>query len=421
MAAPRTRKRKNITIVGTSVYGIENAGDEVLLSVLVRELRAREPNCHITWVARHKNEKLAKEYKCDHVVIGLEHENKAASEGRWFNGLNMGDSTAHLHALDSIIRDSDLLVIGGDPFQEITLAFYRGLAPYAALLITHAKFVGTPVMLYSIHMGSKLLTPYAKELTKFCIENAALTTLREDFSLERLRELGVRTDHCAVVSDTAWALDPMPRKAIPASAEKFFAKLPAGKRVVGFNIRHNYWQWSEKFWGKRAQALAAFCDHIIEKHDAVILSIPNCTYDIDHVMEDDRPIAREIRKRMKHRNAFHCVEENMKLDATLALFPKLWAHVSNRRHSAIFAAVNEVPVLPLGGSWHVRPALDEIGLGGYLVEPEFWTKESLSKNFDAIIEDREHIVSTIQKKLPRLRKNAVSQAALALRAAKRRA
>lgn len=409
-------KQKRITILGTSVYGIENAGDEVLLTVLVRELRALQPGCHITWVARHKNEKLAREYGCDSVVVGLEHETKAASEGRWFSGLNMGDSTRHLRALDSIIRNSDLLIIGGDPFQEITLSFNRGLAPYAALLITHAKFVGTPVMLYSIHMGSKLMTPYAKEITKFCIENAALTTLRETFSLTRLHDLGIKTDNCIVVSDSAWALDTVPPKYLSASARKFFAGKGKDKRVVGFNIRHNYWQWSKKFWEKTAAEVAAFCDYIVETHDAVILSIPNCTYDIDHVMEDDRPIAREIRKRMKNPAAFHCLEDSMKLNPTLAIFPKLWAHVSNRRHSAIFAAVNEVPALPLGGSWHVRPAFDEIGLGRYVIEPEFWTTESLGANFDDIIENRDEVIAEIRKKLPQLRKNAIRQAALALRA-----
>lgn len=414
MAIHKKQKQKRITILGTSVYGIENAGDEVLLSVLVRELRALEPDCHITWVARHKNERLAKEYRCDQVVVGLEHETKAASEGRWFNGLNMGDSTKHLQTLDSIIRESDLLIIGGDPFQEITLSFHRGLASYAAVLITHAKFVGTPVMLYSIHMGSKLVSSYAKEITKYCIENAALTTLREPFSLTRLHELGIRTDSCVVVSDTAWAIDSVSPTHMSASAKNFFTFGTKGKRVVGFNIRHNYWQWSEAYWHTKAGEIAAFCDHIVEKHDAVILSIPNCTYDIDHKMEDDRPVAREIKKRMKHGSSFRCIEDKMELNATLAIFPKLWAHVSNRRHSAIFAAVNEVPVLPLGGSWHVRPAFDEVSLGGYLIEPEFWTKESLSKNFDEIIENRKEIVSMIHKRLPQLRKNAIRQAKLAL-------
>lgn len=401
--------------MGTSVYGIENAGDEVLLSVLVRELRALEPKCHITWVARHKNERLAKEYGCDQVIVGLEHETKAASEGRWFNGLNMNDSTNHLRVLDSVIRESDLLIIGGDPFQEITLSFHRGLASYAALLITHAKFVGTPVMLYSIHMGSKLVSSYAKEITKYCIENASLTTLREDFSLTRLHELGIKTDNCVVVSDTAWAIDPVSPHHMSATVKKFFKAVPKGKRVVGLNIRHNYWQWSEKFWDKMAGELAAFCDHIVEKHDAVILSIPNCTYDIDHKMEDDRPIAREICKRMKHKNSFHCIEDKMLLNPTLSIFPRLWAHISNRRHSAIFAAVHEVPALPLGGSWHVRPAFDEIGLGGYVIEPEFWTNESLSKNFDAIIDNKDAIISRIHKELPHLRKNAIRQAKLAFR------
>ncbi|PIR83404.1 hypothetical protein COU19_00385 [Candidatus Kaiserbacteria bacterium CG10_big_fil_rev_8_21_14_0_10_56_12] len=407
-------KQKKITIVGTSVYGIENAGDEVLLSVLVRELRALEPTCHITWVARHKNEKLAKEYQCDQVVVGLEHDTKAASEGRWFNGLNKGDSVEHLHALDAIIRDSDLLIIGGDPFQEITLSFQRGLASYAAVLITHAKFVGTPVMLYSIHMGSKLVTPYAKEITRYCIENANLTTLREAFSLTRLHELAIRTDNCVVVSDTAWAINPVSYEHLSPAAKKFF-KDAAGKRVVGFNIRHHYWQWSEQEWHEIAGEIAAFCDHIVEKHDAIILSIPNCTYDTDHKMEDDRPVARDVQKRMKHKTAFHCLEDRMELNPTLAIFPKLWAHVSNRRHSAVFAAVHHVPVLPLGGSWHVRPAFDEIGLGRYDIEPEFWSAESLSENFDEVVARREEIIETIAQQLPRLRENAIRQAQLALK------
>lgn len=411
------KKQKRITIVGTSVYGIENAGDEALLTVLVRELRAQEPNCYITWVARHKNERLAREYGCDRVVVGLEHETKAASEGRWFNGLNKGDSTKHLQELDKTIRESDLLIVGGDPFQEITLAFNRGLAPYAALLITHAKFVGVPVMLYSIHMGSKLVSPYAKEITRYCIENAALITLREQFSLERLHELGIKTDNCVVVSDTAWALNPAPRGALSHAAKKLLAKAK-GRPIVGINIRHNYWQWNPAFWNKRADELAAFCDHVVEKYNAVLLSIPNCTYDVDHAMEDDRPVARDIRKRMKHKKDFYCLEDRVKLNAILALFPHLSAHISNRRHSAIFAAVHGIPVLPLGGSWHVRPAFDEVGLGGYIIEPEFWTKESLSQNFDTIITHRSSVEQRLKKELPRLRKNAVNQAALALSVAK---
>ena len=50
---------KKYVVLGTSVYGIENMGDEALLNVLIRELRENYPDCFITWVARHQNKELS--------------------------------------------------------------------------------------------------------------------------------------------------------------------------------------------------------------------------------------------------------------------------------------------------------------------------------------------------------------------------
>ena len=54
---------KKIVIAGTSVYGIDNLGDEALLTVLVRELHNNIADLEITWLARHPDEKLAQLYR----------------------------------------------------------------------------------------------------------------------------------------------------------------------------------------------------------------------------------------------------------------------------------------------------------------------------------------------------------------------
>ena len=51
---------KKIVIAGTSVYGIENMGDEALLSVLCRELNSNVEDLEITWLARHPSEELCR-------------------------------------------------------------------------------------------------------------------------------------------------------------------------------------------------------------------------------------------------------------------------------------------------------------------------------------------------------------------------
>ena len=90
-------------------------------------------------------------------------------------------------------------------------------------MITLAKFLGTPTVLYSIHMAD-LKSDYAKELTKFCIENASLTTLREQFSKDVLDDMGINTANCVVTADSAWSLD------VQDKTDQIFSKVPFLKR-----------------------------------------------------------------------------------------------------------------------------------------------------------------------------------------------
>ena len=363
---------RRFVIAGTSVYGIENYGDEALLVGLVRQLRSQFPKCHITWVARHPDTRLAAEYGIDVAIAGLEHGSKEESVGRWFNGFNYGDDSRHLHRVHEAVSAADALIIGGDPFQGISFGFGRGLAPYAERLVTLAKFLDVPVVLYSIHIGAPLSDPDVREVTRYCIENAALTLLREEFSLHRLQEAEVDTRNCRVVADTAWTLTHD-----DATESDVSRNLPDGF-ILGVNIRHNYWQWSESTWNRLAGTMAGALDEFIQRQsDPVsVVFVPNCTYDMDHFWEDDRNAAEGIAARMK--NPSIQIREKLGLFETLGVLRKMDLHVSNRRHSAVFAAALGVPTLPLGSSWHVRPAFEKLGSGRLVQEWEFWDAQPLA-------------------------------------------
>jgi len=293
------------------------------------------------------------------------------------------------------------------------MAFYRGLSPYAALLITLAKFMGKPVMLHSIHMGRPLETELGAELTKFCVTNSDAVTLREDFSRQVLQKMNIPTHNCHVVSDTAWGLDINHNK---APGRKLLAKegieLKSDK-VIGFNIRHQYWNWSKEEWAEKRSMFAQVCDYMVESTGAEILFIPNCTYNIDEYYEDDRPVAKEVAEHMKHKDKTHEIVGKYSLEETLRFFSLLDIHLSNRRHSAVFAALNLAPPLACGGEWHVKPAMDEIGVGEAFVKLEDWSFDAFKKSVDWIWNKRDELIPVIKDALPRLRKNAISQAEIA--------
>ncbi len=407
---------KRIVIAGTSVYGIENLGDEALLTVLVRELHEQIPDVEITWLARHPDQELADLYGIEKVAKNLDHDSKEQSVGRWYLGLNPGDSGDNLRTMREAMEACDLLIIGGDPFNEISLGVYKGLAPQAALLTTLAKFMQKPVLLYSIHMGRPLETELGRELTKYCVTNATKVTLREEFSRDVLEEMGIATDNTVVLADTAWGLNPVEgtERGLAILAEEGIE--PKSDKLIGFNFRHQYWMWSDEEWDRYCQLLADAMDRVIESTDANVLFIPNCTYEVDaefHKYQDDRPTHADIVARMRHKDRAHEIVKKHDIFETLSLFPLLDMHFSNRRHSLVFGAVHGVPPVACGGEWHVKPAMVEIGLGDWFIPIEELDAERLTdvmlKTWDA----RERIRGEILEALSRLRSGALAHAVVA--------
>ena len=398
-------KISKVVVAGTSVYGIENLGDEAMLHGFLKNLKKNLPKVEVTLLARHPSEKLDKFFGVN-TIANLEHESTEASQGRWFNGLNKGDSTEHLKLIAKKIEEADLLVIGGDPFNELSLAFYRGLAPYAALLTTIAKFVQTPVMLYGIHMGRPLETDIGKEYTKFCIENADFVTLREKFSKDVLSDMGIVTEHCNILADTAFALDPIIGKEKGQEILNKESILFDSEKVIGVTFRHQYWNWGKENWGKYSAMLAEVFDYMIEKTGAEILFIPNCTYSVDKDYKDDRITHKDIVSKMKHKDRTHQVAGKYDLFETLSLFAHIDLMFSNRRHSLIFSAVMGVPPVGCGGKWHIKPAMDELGVGDVFVPLEELTAERLKISLKTIWDNRTDIAIKMKKVIPELRELA---------------
>ena len=407
---------KRIVIAGTSVYGIENMGDEALLSVLVRELHNVIPDAEITWLARHPDPALAELYGVERIIKNLDHDSKDQSVGRYYLGLNAGDDGENLKEIREALEDCDLLIIGGDPFNEISIGVYKGLAPQAALYITLAKFMQKPTLLYSIHMGRPLETDLGRELTKYCVTNSTKVTLREEFSKGVLGDMGIPTNNTVVLADTAWGLDPFDSKEPGRAILEAEGIVPKSEKLIGMNFRHRYWLWSDEEWAEYCGALARSADTVHEETGADILFIPNCTYDVDaqfHPYQDDRPTHRDIVAKMKHQDRAHLVEGKNNLFETLSLFPLLDMHFSNRRHSLVFGAVHGVAPVACGGVWHVKPSMDEIGLGDRFIPIDELDEERLTRTMLETWADREQIREQIMAALPDLRAGALAHAEVA--------
>ena len=351
-------------ITGASTYGVSNMGDDGMLVNLVQGLRRSYPDCQITFLARHIDKKYDEIFGI-HSIQNLDHDSKKESEGRFFFGMNKGDDGKNLHAISEAIRDADLLIIGGNSFMEIfDNQFLRGVSSYSSTLAMLSKFHNTPYALFGVNVVDEIREQTTIQHAKFVCENATSITMREQTGKDYLLAVGVSDQNFYVLGDPVYGIEVETKK---YDLQKILALDDIefqGKPIIGVGLRHEYWKRSEAEYINTDEQIAKLLDDVIEELDCEILFIPNCTYTKGHKWQDDRVTHRDIHVRMKKHDMAYCIEQELSVFETYSLFTLLDMHISNRRHSCIFAAMNDVPFVSLDADWkgHMSPFLLDLGI-----------------------------------------------------------
>jgi colanic acid/amylovoran biosynthesis protein len=399
-----------IVIAGASVYGLNNLSDDAMFAVFTRELHKFIPNLEITLLARHPSKELDEFFKVKSIK-NLDHNSREESKGRFYNGLNGGDKLEHLGLIWSAIKDCDLFIVGGEPFIDISIGVYKGLIPYASLMITIAKFLNKPIMIKGIHIGRALTNKIGQEMTRYCIQNADLVTIREECTRPMLEELKINTNNVVTLSDTAYGLDEIVSNTEGQNILKTEGFIKKSKNLIGVTFRHMYWKWGKDVWEIYAQKVADVCDFIIDKFDADIVFIPHNTYEIDDKYMNDIPAHEDIYQKIKNQSNVTQIKNRYNIYQTLSIFPSLDLIFSNRRHSLIFGAIHGVAGLGVGEKLHVQVTMDELGIGGEnFVDIDDFDIEQVKNNLIQIWKNRNEIISKEKRALPDLKKRALKHA-----------
>lgn len=375
-------------IAGASTYGVDNMGDDAMLSCLIRGIRQSDKNSEIVFLARHPNDDFDQVFGLKSIQ-NLDHSSNEAAIGRFFLGFNSGDDRANLYKIRSALEAADLLIIGGNSLMEISEnVFLRGVSSYATTLATFALFMGKPYALFGLNIVEPIKSDYVASQAKFLVENAVITTVREEEVLEYLSDVGVNTSKVLVTGDPAYGVDLS--QATAYSGQDILRRegvvLDPSKFTVSFCLREEYWKSDAASITNLEIETCSVMRHVLARDDSQILFIPNCYYDKGHSLEDDRLINQGIRARFGDDPRVHYVNQRLNLYETLALFKLTNLHVSNRRHSNIFAAIFGKPFIPVNTSLktHISSFVRDLEQSELLVSsPEFSTE--VIARFDHVV------------------------------------
>jgi len=316
-------------ILVAGYYGAKNAGDEAILSGLLASFRDADFTGGFTVLSHDPADTQA--------LHGIE-------AVAWTN----------IEAVIDAAEQADLIVVGGgglfhdywgvDPTTVLT-SRQGGIAQYATPVYL-AAMLGKPCVLLGVGVGP-LQTEEGRDLTRTIFDLADLAFVRDQGSLDLLKEIGASIEHVTVASDLAFAA---PRVSLPPSASSFLAGLP--RPILGVALRH--WAFgidSETWESEVAQAI----DRWQETTGGTPLFVPMQTGSSQ--IEDDVAVARRMISRLRRPAAAALLPEG------LNPLERFWALgacdlvLGMRMHALMAAASSGVPCIGLAYDPKVYSAL----------------------------------------------------------------
>jgi polysaccharide pyruvyl transferase CsaB len=408
------------TVVLSGYYGFDNAGDEALLAAIAGTLRELKPEINI--VVLSASPRRTQEL---HGVAAVSR----------FNPIS----------LIQTLKRADLLISGGGSLlQDVTS--WRSILYYLGV-VTLALILGRPVMFYAQGIGP-IRRPWARWLTRVIANRVRLITVRDQDSLNELKNLGVTKPPAYVTADPVLGM-----RAAAGSAEKktgimtgirtensldlpttnasastaasaltsttgsakasataldiesdaaIAPDLSAGtvagtRRRIGFALRN--WQAMTGF--KAAVAEAA--DYLAEQGWEVVF--------VPLHYPDDLAAARDIVGQMQYPSRI--IEERLSVQEVMQELAALDLLVGMRLHSLIFAAALGVPMLGISYDPKVNAFLDQLGEKP-VGRVEDLTASQLIKEIEALSQCLPAARARLLEKTERLGKLARDNARLAL-------
>lgn len=293
-----TLKNPDRKIVLSGYYGFSNSGDEAILYTIVDFLKEKCPDSEIIVLSKNP-EKTMYTYQCNAV------------------------NRFSIREVHKVLKKCDILISGGGSLLQDRTST-RSLL-YYALIVYYAELKKKKVMIYANGIGPVNKTMNRK-IVAHIISKADEVTLRDEESLEELRNMGVWREDIHVTSDPVFRLEEAPDQRIN---EIFQEKgIPTDKPIVMVAIRD--WENLKGF----ARKVAMLCDYIYNKYDYNIVFLAM-------QVPDDVVISQKAKGYMK--NPAYILEDALNSQELAGIIGKAHFLIAMRLHALIISAKMNVP------------------------------------------------------------------------------
>jgi len=361
-----------VDIFITGYYGFRNAGDEAILSALVRDLKKLATGVNITVASGDPAET-----ESSHGITAVPWQD--------------------ISALEAGIRRADAVLIGGGglfhdywPFEprDMLSRFHGGLS-YLGSIAWLASLHQRPLLIRSVGVGP-LTTRLGQDHTRAIFEQAWGVSVRDRESLELLAAIGVDTSRCNLGADPAYLLEPVPRE----HQRRILTTqgIDPSRPRLGVALRSWEFAGPQELWlGELVPALTGWA----RAHDGEILLVP--FQRLPGEFPDDLAVAEALVGLLGPEVPTATLRANLRPEELMAVLGSCQTVVAMRLHAVILAALAGVPAVGIGYDPKVERTMARLGVPELCLPLHELSGTALSRLLERVETERRHVLTAMKK------------------------
>jgi colanic acid/amylovoran biosynthesis protein len=399
-----------VNIIISHVYSADNKGDAALLGLLIQEVRNEFPEAQITILTldKIKDTETFDGVPVRHSFMYFSNIFSQSKAKRLLYAtsmipLTLGSAflrgTLHIKlplnknwdSLIDLYANADLIIPVGGGYMR-TNKNIGSLYDFTLLMhpLVLAKLLKKPTVLYSQSVGPFFRKIESKMLAHILKHDVEVVIVREDTSFKLLQSMGVKNIIRSV--DTGFLLKGEHAKRVPDGA---LAAMPSDKLIIGVTAR----KWLDA--SSQAEyelAIAKTLEHLIAKHKAFIVLVPQVTAEFHG--DDDRLVSKAIHAKIANKDQALVLTKNYDYHDIKAIYGKFDFMLGTRFHSVIFSLTSYVPALAIEYEHKTSGIMHDLGLDQWVVKIEDVDPLILCAKMDELISQKAAYKKHLKQVLP---------------------
>ena len=266
---------------------------------------------------------------------------------------------------------------------------------------------------FLINKESAILSRFCRYFARYVLNSVSLITVREEITLNILKNLGIRKPPIYLTADSAFLLPPTSEGRVYEILSSYGVN--PKEKIIGISVSSSismlqYNSKSKVDYNHYKNVMIQIINYLTDKLDVKVILVPHVTS--PGIMNDDRIIGAEICQKLKNKRKAVPISEELTPEELKGIIGRCDLFIGSRMHANIAALSMAVPTIAIGYShktWGIMKMMEQ---EEFICDFQEVTVSNVMAKIDKAWQNKEKISEELKQKTKIVQERAFYNAIL---------